>query len=204
MLTCPQCKKTWPEPHRQCPTCQSDLGLLADFVVGVRGGLERAEAHLRGGELGPAVRAYLDVLEIDPDNPTARTRLAEWARAVRHFDRPPRKRRRRRRTPPPPPAPPPPPGPQVAAPAPSVTPPPPPPPRTLPSSLLILVAVVALTLGLAAGFALGALWEGVHPKPTPTSPAAERPRPAPLPVRGLPSTVQQPEKNSPAGPESSS
>jgi hypothetical protein len=175
MLSCPQCKKTHFQLLRQCPTCQADLSLLADFLAGVQNGLSGAETHLRNGELGQAVRAYLDVLEIDPENATAQSRMAEWAWAVRHFDRPPRQRRRRRRKPPPPPAvPTPAPSPVPAAPAhlsvPAVV---TPVQRTLPLWILALVGAMLLLLGLGMGFASCFLWPipaGVAPSGT-TAPA---------------------------------
>jgi hypothetical protein len=161
MLSCPQCKKTHFELLRQCPTCQADLSLLADFLVGVQNGLNRAETHVRNGELGQAVRAYLDVLEIDPENATARSRMAEWARAVRHFDRPSRQRRRHRRRKPPllPAAPTPAPSPSPSAlanlSAPAVV---TPGQRTLPLWVLALVGATLLLLGLGLGYVCGSLW----------------------------------------------
>src|SRR5262249_8582620 len=70
----------------RCPSCQADLGLLLDYVSHLSGGLERAENLTRAGELGQAVWAYLEVLEVDPDNVAARRQVAQGATAVRQFD----------------------------------------------------------------------------------------------------------------------
>lgn len=87
MLTCPMCKKTVPGLDRQCPTCRTDLSLLVDYVGHLQDGLAQAEAVTRAGELGDAVWAYLQVLEVDPDNATARHKVGQVVAAVRHFDR---------------------------------------------------------------------------------------------------------------------
>jgi hypothetical protein len=87
MLTCPMCKKSLRGLERQCPTCRADLSLLVEYVGGLESGLLRAEAHTRAGELGEAVWSYLEVLEVDPDNPTARQQVGQVVRAVRQFDR---------------------------------------------------------------------------------------------------------------------
>jgi len=60
---------------------------LVDYVNGLKGSLSRAEQLTRAGELGPAVWAYLEVLELDPDNPAARRQVGQVATAVRQFDR---------------------------------------------------------------------------------------------------------------------
>lgn len=86
MPQCPQCSKRLVELTPRCPTCQADLGLLIDYVSHLHGGLERADNLTRAGELGQAVWAYLEVLEVDPDNPTARRQVAQVATAVRQFD----------------------------------------------------------------------------------------------------------------------
>lgn len=86
MLRCPMCKKTLADHARQCPRCATDLSLLVDYVAHLEGGLERAEALTRQGQLGEAVWAYLAVLEVDPDNPTARRQVGQVATAVRQFD----------------------------------------------------------------------------------------------------------------------
>jgi len=86
MLTCPMCKKTVPRLDKQCPTCRTDLSLLVDYVVHLQDGLQHAEALTRAGELGEAVWTYLGVLEIDPDNVTARRQVGQVVAAVRHFD----------------------------------------------------------------------------------------------------------------------
>jgi hypothetical protein len=86
MLQCPQCTKPLRELVRRCPSCQADLDLLVDYVSHLQGGLERAENLVRAGELGQSVWAYLEVLEVDPDNPTARRQVTQVATAVRQFD----------------------------------------------------------------------------------------------------------------------
>lgn len=97
MLTCPMCKKTLPGLERRCRTCQTDLSLLVDYVENLYNGLARAEALTRAGELGDAVWAYLEVLEVDPDNAPARKQVGHVASAVRQFDRAVPGRRWRRR-----------------------------------------------------------------------------------------------------------
>ena len=86
MAQCPQCSRKLVELTPRCPTCQADLGLLLDYVSHLSGGLERAENLTRAGELGQAVWAYLEVLEVDPDNAAARRQVAQVATAVRQFD----------------------------------------------------------------------------------------------------------------------
>ena len=86
MLQCPQCTKPLRELTRRCPSCQADLDLLVDYVSHLQGGLERAENLVRAGELGQAVWAYLEVLETDPDNTTARRQVSQVVTAVRQFD----------------------------------------------------------------------------------------------------------------------
>src|SRR5437016_3993447 len=86
MPQCPQCQKPLRELVRRCPSCQADLDLLVDYVSHLQGGLERAEHLTRAGELGQAVWAYLEVLEVDPDNATARRQVTQVATAVRQFD----------------------------------------------------------------------------------------------------------------------
>ena len=86
MLQCPQCTKPLRQLSRRCPSCQADLDLLVDYVNNLQGGLERAESYTRAGELGQAVWAYLEVLEVDPDNMSAKRQVSDVARAVRQFD----------------------------------------------------------------------------------------------------------------------
>ena len=86
MPQCPQCSKKLVDLSPRCPTCQADLGLLLDYVSHMQGGLERAENLTRAGELGQAVWTYLEVLEVDPDNATARHQVGQVATAVRQFD----------------------------------------------------------------------------------------------------------------------
>jgi hypothetical protein len=87
MPSCPQCNKPLTELTRQCPTCRADLDLLVEYVSGLTGSLYRAEHLTRAGELGAAMWAYLEVLEVDPDNPVARKQVGQVATAVRQFDR---------------------------------------------------------------------------------------------------------------------
>ena len=86
MLTCPMCKKGVRDDHRECPTCRTDLGLLVDYLADLDGTLEKADDCTRRGELGQAVWAYLQVLEVDPDNPEAKRQIAQVVTAVRQFD----------------------------------------------------------------------------------------------------------------------
>jgi hypothetical protein len=60
---------------------------LVDYVSGLQDSLGRAEEFVRTGELGQAVWAYLEVLEVDPDNTAARRQVGQVATAVRQFDR---------------------------------------------------------------------------------------------------------------------
>src|SRR5437868_1815279 len=86
MPQCPQCGKPLRELVRRCPSCQADLDLLVDYVSHLRGGVNRALDLTRAGELGQAVWAYLEILEIDPDNAAAKKQVAQVATAVRQFD----------------------------------------------------------------------------------------------------------------------
>jgi hypothetical protein len=81
------CKKTLPGLGKECPSCKADVSLLVTYVEDLDNSLVRAEAHTRAGELGDAVWAYLEVLEVDPDNETARRQVGRVAAAVRQFDR---------------------------------------------------------------------------------------------------------------------
>jgi hypothetical protein len=89
MLTCPNptCRKTIAALERECPRCRADLSLLVDYVDHLQDGLTRADTLTRSGELGEAVWAYLGVLEVDPDNATARRQVGQVVTAVRQFDR---------------------------------------------------------------------------------------------------------------------
>jgi hypothetical protein len=92
MFPCPWCKKTLPELVRRCPSCQADLSLVFDYVVGLEGGLSRAEQMTRQGRLDEAVWAYLEVLDVDPENPEAKRQIGRVAAAVRNFDSRPHRR----------------------------------------------------------------------------------------------------------------
>jgi hypothetical protein len=87
MLICPMCKKTVAESSLECPRCRADLSILVDYVSHLQDGLMRAEGLTRRGDLGEAVWAYLEVLEVDPDNAVARRQVNRVAAAVRQFDR---------------------------------------------------------------------------------------------------------------------
>jgi uncharacterized membrane protein len=86
MLTCPMCKKKLRGLEKECQNCRTDVSLLVHYVEDLRDGLSRAEALTRAGELGESVWAYLAVLEVDPDNATARRQVGQVATAVRQFD----------------------------------------------------------------------------------------------------------------------
>src|SRR5215471_5673212 len=86
MLTCPMCKKKLRGLEKECLNCRTDVSLLVHYVEDLREGLAQAEALTRAGELGEAVWAYLAVLEVDPDNATARRQVGQVATAVRQFD----------------------------------------------------------------------------------------------------------------------
>jgi hypothetical protein len=64
VLTCPLCKKPIKTLVRECPTCRTDLSLLADFMTQVEAGLRRAEEHARAGRLGDAMWAAAVVLAL--------------------------------------------------------------------------------------------------------------------------------------------
>ena len=87
MPQCPQCNKPLVELTRQCPSCRADLDLLVDYVATLQTGLERAESLTHSGELGKAFWAYLEVLEADPDNLAARRQIEQVVTAVRQFDK---------------------------------------------------------------------------------------------------------------------
>ena len=87
MLTCPMCKKALKALVRECPTCRSDLTLLADFVTHLQEGMAKADALAKAGELGEATWAYLAVLEVDPENAQARRQVGLVATAIRQFDK---------------------------------------------------------------------------------------------------------------------
>ena len=86
MLTCPMCKKRLNGLEKECTKCQTDVSLLVDYVENLQEGLVRADALTKQGELGEAVWAYLEVLEVDPDNATARRQVGQVVTAVRQFD----------------------------------------------------------------------------------------------------------------------
>jgi hypothetical protein len=86
--TCPNpsCNKPLPALSRTCSFCQADLSLLVEYVDQLDDALARAEQWTRGGALAKAMWAYLEVLEIDPDNARARAQVGQVATAVRVFD----------------------------------------------------------------------------------------------------------------------
>lgn len=86
MIECPMCRHHNADDARKCRRCQADLGLLVEYVSDLRVGLSKADKMTRDGELGEAVWAYLAVLEVDPDNATARRQVGKVATAVRQFD----------------------------------------------------------------------------------------------------------------------
>src|ERR1700730_11185523 len=86
MLTCPMCKTKQPGLDKKCVNCKTDVSLLVDYVENLRDGLKRAERLTKQGLLGDAVWEYLEVLEVDPDNATARKQVGKVATAVRQFD----------------------------------------------------------------------------------------------------------------------
>jgi hypothetical protein len=86
MPQCPQCNKPLATLVRRCPTCQADLDLLVDFAGQLQRGIEKADALARSGDLPKSIWAYLEVLEADPDNPTARRQVAQVVTAIRQFD----------------------------------------------------------------------------------------------------------------------
>jgi TPR repeat len=87
MLTCPLCKKEVALPARTCPRCQADLSLLSDLMADVQKLLAQAEGHRKAGELAAAVRAYLEVLDVDPTNADARAALGPVLLAVQSAHR---------------------------------------------------------------------------------------------------------------------
>jgi hypothetical protein len=87
MPVCPSCTRPLERLERQCPRCKADLDLLVGYVNHLEDGLRRAERLTRAGDLDGAVWAYLNVLEVDPDNSTARRQVSRVVTAVRVFDR---------------------------------------------------------------------------------------------------------------------
>jgi hypothetical protein len=86
MITCPMCKKKLRGMEKECLSCKADVSLLVDYKRNLHDGLAAAERLTREGKLGEAVWAYLEVLEVDPDNATARRQVGKVATAVRQFD----------------------------------------------------------------------------------------------------------------------
>src|SRR5262249_58840700 len=80
------CKKPLTALARECPSCHADLSLVVDYAQNLVLGLARAEQLTRLGRLGDAVWAYLEVLEVDPENAEARRQVGQVAAAVRQFD----------------------------------------------------------------------------------------------------------------------
>lgn len=86
MLNCPMCRRALRGDEKECANCKADVSLLVAYVDNLRQGLVQAETLTRQGELGEAVWAYLAVLEVDPDNATARRQVGKVVTAVRMFD----------------------------------------------------------------------------------------------------------------------
>jgi hypothetical protein len=80
------CKQRLRGLEKECSRCHTDVSLLVDYVENLQEGLVRADALTKQGELGEAVWAYLEVLEVDPDNATARRQVGQVVTAVRQFD----------------------------------------------------------------------------------------------------------------------
>jgi hypothetical protein len=57
-----------------------------DYTDQLDDALARAEQWTRAGALAKAIWAYLEVLEVDPDNARARAQVGQVATAVRVFD----------------------------------------------------------------------------------------------------------------------
>lgn len=87
MIKCPMCTALCEETAKECRKCKADLKLLTEYVLDLKDGLSKADALTRNGDLGEAVWAYLTVLEVDPDNATARRQVGKVVTAVRQFDR---------------------------------------------------------------------------------------------------------------------
>src|SRR5258707_5165271 len=85
--SCPVCKKRLNGLEKECSKCRADVSLLVDYVENLQEGLVRANALAKQGELGEAVWAYLEVLEVDPENAAARRQVGQVVAAVRQFDR---------------------------------------------------------------------------------------------------------------------
>jgi hypothetical protein len=81
------CKKRLDGVEKECSKCRADVSLLVHYVENLQEGLARADAFAKQGELGEAVWAYLEVLEVDPDNTTARRQVGQVVTAVRQFDK---------------------------------------------------------------------------------------------------------------------
>jgi hypothetical protein len=92
MFTCPMCKKALTSLDRECSSCHADLSLIISYVEDLAGGLARADMLTRAGRLAEAVFAYLEVLDVDPENRIARKQVGQVASAVRNFDSRPRQR----------------------------------------------------------------------------------------------------------------
>lgn len=87
LMLCPMCKKELADDTATCPRCRADLSLLVGHQTFLKEGLSRADEWTRKGDLAEAVWAYLEVLEAEPFEPTARRQVGRVAAAVRHFDR---------------------------------------------------------------------------------------------------------------------
>lgn len=86
MVTCPNCKKDLVAGTITCSRCKADLGLLVHYMNDVEQHLGKAESALQAGDLGEATWAYLQILELDPENATAKRQISKVATAIRQFD----------------------------------------------------------------------------------------------------------------------
>jgi hypothetical protein len=92
MFNCPMCKKPLTSLDRECSSCHADLSLIINYVEDLAGGIARADLLTRSGRLAEAVFAYLEVLDVDPENRIARKQVGQVASAVRNFDSRPRRK----------------------------------------------------------------------------------------------------------------
>ncbi len=82
-MRCPQCKTELTARPAQCPRCKADLSLLADLIGQVESLRARATQAKSAGQIGPAIEAYLQMLEIDPTDAEAKEAVGQSVRAIR-------------------------------------------------------------------------------------------------------------------------